>query len=225
LLLEWNDMDSEKLFEEICSKENIEFVKNIINKMEPDPVIGPLLMDVLNKNQGETRGFVAWAAKKLQPKRYLEIGTRRGWSAAMVAVAAPACELFCFDVWEENYSSCPNPGPEFVSNELKKLGYTKDINFINGDSHKTLPEFFNNNPGIEFDLILVDGDHTVDGAFADLSDTMPHIRKGGMMVFDDIVICDRLDEVFYHLKNVFPDFEYHAYTKNIPGVGIAIRNE
>jgi len=217
-------MQSEEIFSEICDPQNIQFVKDIINKMTPDPVVGPLLMDVLDKNQGETRGFVAWAAKHLQAKNYLEIGTRRGWSVGMVCAAVPECDVYCFDMWEVNYSSIANPGPEFVANEMKKLGYKKEVNFINGDSHKTIPQFFQDNPDMMFDLILVDGDHTVDGAFDDLKNTMPHVRKGGMLVFDDIVIVARLDEVFYHLKNVFPDFEYHAYTKNILGVGLAIRN-
>jgi predicted O-methyltransferase YrrM len=218
-------MESEKIFSEICDPASIQFVKNVINTMEPDPVVGPVLMDVLNKNQAETRGFVAWAAKKLQPKRYLEIGTRRGWSVGMVAAATPDCELYCFDIWEVKYSGIDNPGPEFISQEMKKLGYKKEVHFVNGDSHKTVPQFFKENPEMEFDLILVDGDHTVDGAFDDLKNTMPHVKKGGMLVFDDIVMVARLDEVFYHLKNVFPNFEYHAYTKNIPGVGLAIRTE
>lgn len=216
-------MKSEEIFAQVAEKQNFEFVKSTINKMETDLVIGPRLMDFLNKEMLETRLFVAWAAKKVKPKRYLEIGTRRGWSLAMVAASNIDCELYCFDTWDVNYSNSPNPGPTFVTGEMSKLGYTKPINFINGNSHETLPKFFNEHVGLEFDLILVDGDHTVDGALADLKDTMPHVAKGGMLVFDDIVECERLDEVFFHMKNLFPNFEYHAYMKNNPGVGIAIR--
>jgi predicted O-methyltransferase YrrM len=216
-------MRSVDLFAEVSRPENFELVKGIINTMEYDPVIGPLLMDLLNKQQAETRTFIYWAAKHLQAKRYLEIGTRRGWSLGMVCSAVPECDVYCFDWWEKNYSSCPNPGPEFVSSEMKKIGYQKEVHFINGDSHITVPQFFQENTE-DFDLILVDGDHTVDGAFDDLKNTMPHVRNGGILIFDDIVIVERLDEVFHHLKKMYPNFEYHAYIQNGPGVGIAIRN-
>jgi predicted O-methyltransferase YrrM len=220
-------MESEKIFEAVCDPKNIDFVKNIINVMEPDLVIGPHLMNILNKNQAETRGFVAWAAKYLQPKNYLEIGIRTGWSMAMVAVAAPQCALYGFDNWETNYAGSPNPGPNFVAKEMKKLGYQKEIHFIDGDSHQTVPEFFRINPSMEFDLILVDGDHSDTGALDDLKNTMPHVKIGGILLFDDIVLNPNhgghLDQVFKNIQVLYPNFEYHAFTKNDPGVGIAIK--
>jgi hypothetical protein len=59
---------------------------------------------------------------------------------------------------------------------------TPTIEFINGDSHETLHEFFDGKYGShpqEFDLISVDGDHSRLGAWWDLYDLFPHVRLGG----------------------------------------------
>jgi predicted O-methyltransferase YrrM len=122
----------------------------------------------------------------LQPKRYLEIGVRRGRSAAAVASVAPACDFCLFDRWTANYAGIDNPGPEFVQEELARLGHHGDREFVNGDSHKTLPAFFEKHPDIAFDLITVDGDHSAEGAARDLADVLPHLAIGGAVVFDDI---------------------------------------
>jgi predicted O-methyltransferase YrrM len=220
-------MESEQIFTGVRDPNNILFVKDIITAMEEDQVIGPYLISMLNAGWGETRGFVAWAAKLLKPKNYLEIGTRRGWSLGMVAVAAPECELYCFDVWEPDYCNSPNPGPDFVAREMKKLGYQKEIHFFNGNSHQTVPEFFQKNPEMMFDLILVDGDHSDNGARDDLNNTMSRLNIGGILLFDDIVLNPNhgghLDQVFRDIQQLYTNFEYHAYTVSEPGVGIAIR--
>ena len=141
----------------------------------------------------------------------------------MVAKAAPECHLYSFDEWHENYGGSANPGPTFVKNELEKLGCKNNLDFISGNSHQTLKDFFKKNNDLEIDLALVDGDHTVDGARQDLLDIMPHISLNGVIAFDDIVECQRLDEVWYSMKNYFPNFRYFSYTNNIPGVGFAVR--
>jgi predicted O-methyltransferase YrrM len=217
-------MQSEELFQEVLRPENFQAVQKIINTMTPDLVIGPELMNLLNNGQAETRSFVYWAAKKIHPKNYLEIGTRRGWSLGMVCATVPECEIYSFDMWQYDYAGIANPGPDFVGNEMRKLGYQKEIHFISGDSHKTIPEFFQKNPTMQFDLILVDGDHSREGAIDDLVNVIPHLSPGGILLFDDIVLAG-LKEVFDGMRSIFPDLEYHNYEKNMPGVGIAIKSK
>lgn len=216
-------MQSEELFKEVSTPENFQAVKKIINTMTPDQAVGPELMALLDKGRAETRGFVLWAAKKLRPKNYLEIGTRRGWSLGMVCATVPECEVYSFDLWQSEYGGIANPGPEFVSNEMKKLGYQKEVHFMSGNSHETVPNFFRDNPTVQFDLILVDGDHTPDGALGDLVNTLPHLSPGGILLFDDIFLYPELGKVFDSLKTIFTNLEYHNYNKNVPGVGIAIK--
>lgn len=126
------------------------------------------------------------AAQLCKPTRYLEIGVRRGRSLAGVVTQSPDVDVYAFDQWTHNYAGMPNPGPEFVIQEMEHLGYKKKIHFINGNSHLTLPKFFIENPNIEFDLITVDGDHNENGALQDLRDVLPHLAIGGIIVFDDV---------------------------------------
>jgi len=127
------------------------------------------------------------AAALCQPSNYLEIGVRRGRSLAAVVSAAPEVKAFAFDMWIADYANMPNPGAEFVQAEMNRLGYSRPITIINGNSHETLPRFFAERPGLELDLITVDGDHTERGALQDLRDVLPHLALGGVIVFDDIV--------------------------------------
>lgn len=127
------------------------------------------------------------AGKLAKPRRYLEIGVRRGRSLAMVAAGSPACDVVGFDMWQENYAGIENPGPAFVSEELKRLGHTGSLEFVNGNSHQTVPAYFASHPDIFFDLITVDGDHSLEGAAQDLRDVIPHLSLGGILVFDDTV--------------------------------------
>ncbi|MGL1902903.1 MAG: class I SAM-dependent methyltransferase [Fibrobacterales bacterium] len=126
------------------------------------------------------------AAKMVKPQNYLEIGVRRGRSVSTVIKASPSTNVFAFDMWQQNYAGMDNPGPEFVQNEIKKHGHNGSIQFFNGNSHETLPLFFAANPGLELDMITVDGDHTADGALQDLRDVIPHLALGGILIFDDI---------------------------------------
>ena len=211
-----------QIFEAIKSPENIKNTLLLEDMIKTDSHYGPMALDLIKDGKPETRAFVTFLARQIVPSTFLEIGVRRGWSTAAVAIASPDCQIYAFDEWHENYGGSPNPGPQFVQNELEKFGYTKPIVFINGNSHKTLPSFFRGN-NETFDMILVDGDHSVDGARQDLMDTMPHINVGGAMVFDDTVDCEGLQEVWDGLVKAFPNFRYFSYRDNKPGVAFAIR--
>jgi len=130
---------------------------------------------------------LAAAAHMLRPASYLEIGVRRGRSMGIVSHIVPEAHLLGFDLWIPDYAGMDNPGLAFVQDELRKLGHTGCIELIEGDSHQTVPDYFKNNPDAFFDLITVDGDHTREGAKADLQAVLPRLKVGGALVFDDLV--------------------------------------
>jgi SAM-dependent methyltransferase len=129
------------------------------------------------------REALASHAYCIHPLRYLEVGCRRGHSLAVVALAAgPHLEsALAVDLWIENYGDEPNEGPDQVMSRLGALGVDIwKIRLLTGDSHELLPRLRQT-----FNLILVDGDHTAEGAAADLRDCFALLEPDGVLVFDD----------------------------------------
>jgi predicted O-methyltransferase YrrM len=164
-------------------------------------------------------------ASGLQPQRYLEIGVRRGRSLAMVASVCPDCDIVACDMFIEGYAGMDNPGPDLVRSELARIGFRGGLEFVIGDSHRTLPRYFREHPNAYFDLITVDGDHSEQGARADLAAVLPRLKIGGAVVFDDVA-----HEVHPELAGVWQDIvskkEFSSFTFNELGygVGFAVRH-
>jgi predicted O-methyltransferase YrrM len=163
--------------------------------------------------------------RRLAPSSYLEIGVRRGRSMAMVVSQAPACRIVGFDLWVENYAGMENPGPRLVREEMARLGFTGELDFVDGDSKETVPRFFEQHPGEFFDIITVDGDHSTDGARRDLENVMPHLKLGGALVFDDISNQSHPSLLSVWKETVERDdrFVSYSFTEAGFGVGFAIR--
>ena len=125
----------------------------------------------------------AWAIEH-KPRRILEIGTRTGLSLCQLLSAymdtSTIERIVSCDLFNDGFIS-----PELVKYNLRYLGISEDtinkIDFKVGDSKSTVPELKE-----EFDYILVDGDHSPEGARADLENVKPLIAKNGVIVFDDI---------------------------------------
>ncbi len=165
------------------------------------------------------------AAKVLQPKNYLEIGVRRGRSICTVARACPQTDLAAFDMWMEGYANMENPGKEFVAQELALHGHKGQLKFYDGDSAQTIPRYFAEHPGKTFDLITIDGDHSEEGAWRDIVNTIPHLAVGGVVIFDDISHpgAPHLYGVWQRAKQQFPWLATFEYTELGYGVGFGIR--
>jgi predicted O-methyltransferase YrrM len=164
-------------------------------------------------------------SRVLQPKRYLEIGVRRGRSVCTVASQTSSVDIVLFDMWMKGYAGMENPGPDFVREELKKVGHQGKAEFIDGNSHVTVKKYFADNPDAYFDLITVDGDHTDPGAAEDLADVLPHLSVGGAIVFDDVChpVHPGLAEVWRTQVAGDPRFSAWTFADAGYGVGFAIR--
>jgi predicted O-methyltransferase YrrM len=167
------------------------------------------------------------ASKTTQPVNYLEIGVRRGRGVCVVARGCNEVNITAFDMWVQNYAGMENPGPEFVQAELAKHGHKGHIEFINGDSHKTVPRYLNTKPDMLFDMITVDGDHTEEGALDDLCNVIPHLALGGILIFDDIVHPSHkyLLNVWQRTMQQFTYLAGYEYTEAKYGVAFAIRRQ
>lgn len=131
-------------------------------------------------------GVLSASCQLLRPESYLEIGVRRGRSMAVVVDANPSCDIVGFDLWLQDYAGMPNSGPDRVRDEMDKLGMKGSLELVSGSSHETVPRYLREHPEHFFDLVTVDGDHTERGATIDLRIVMPRVKRGGILVFDDI---------------------------------------
>jgi predicted O-methyltransferase YrrM len=205
-------------------------VVDVMRRLEPDDYMRYLLAYY---DAGLSRFGDAWryadittvllaAAELAKPMAYLEIGVRRGRSMAMVASAAPDCAIVGFDLWESGYAGMENPGADFVRTQMSALGQKGKLELISGDSHATVPEYFERHPDTYFDLITVDGDHSKRGAARDLGTVVPRLRVGGILVFDDIVHPQHryLAEVWR--REIVSDESYACWDFTELGYGVAL---
>jgi len=199
-----------------------------LTSMADDPANKPQLLAYLADESVpsyELRTIVRALARALQPRRYLEIGVRRGWSMAQVASECPTCEIVGIDPWVPAYGGVANPGAVFVEKEIARAApaYVGRITFLDGPSRQWLATRLGT-----FDLITVDGDHTGSGAWHDLYHCLPLVAPGGALVFDDLLAVSddggllTLRMAWERAQREFGGFTWHEYAGLVPE-GVAIR--
>lgn len=161
-------------------------------------------------------------SKIMDIENYMEIGVRRGRSLCMLGSQKKTANLYGFDMWIEDYHNSPNPGPDFVNKELDKFDFQGKVNFINGDSKTTVPNFFKENPNLFFDLITIDGDHSLKGAYRDIKNVLPRLKIGGAIVFDDISSHEHIYLKKLWTKEIKNKNNFYSYEFTDTGLGIAV---
>jgi len=164
-------------------------------------------------------------SKNFDINSYLEIGVRKGRSLLVVANNRPNCNIVGFDLWIEDYAGMDNPGEEYVIERLSEIGFSGKVEFINGDSKRTVPRYFKENSDAYFDLITVDGDHRIKGAKTDIRNVIKRLKVGGFLVFDDIVsphhpYLENLWKKEIKYSDRFTTFEFEDIGL---GIGVAIK--
>jgi hypothetical protein len=161
-----------------------------------------------------------WAAAALiKPASYLEVGVQRGRSAAIVASVVPECDFYGFDLWIPEYAGVPNPGADFVRDELKRVGHRGGVTLVSGNSRETLPAFLREHPTLYFDLITLDGDKSIAGAASDFASALPRLKVGGIVVFDDMPLKPLLRRIWH--KVICRDGRYTQWEFIDAGKGVA----
>lgn len=141
---------------------------------------------------GFRRGMAVMAHHMKAEVRYLEVGCRLGHSLAAVCLAAAHNLKFAHavDAFIPNYDNEDNADPEMVLASMADCG-VKDVTKVTvhkQDSHKFLRTLARGKGKLRFNLICVDGDHTLTGARQDLDDCFALLDVGGILVFDDAVV-------------------------------------
>jgi predicted O-methyltransferase YrrM len=167
--------------------------------------------------------FLAEHCAAEHPQRYLEIGTRDGGSLEVVLQNSPSLvHVVCSDTWGGDWGGTARGSHDHIERLLQLHLYTGSVRFLDGDSRQTIPTLRE-----EFDLVLVDGDHSEEGGAADLENVWPLVAPNGCLAFHDITHPKHL-----YLQRVFGGFvsrhasEIQASRKIMEpyGVGVVWKN-
>jgi len=155
-------------------------------------------------------------------QHYLEIGTREGGSLRIVLENASADlqSVWIADVWGSDYGGSGRGGHAHIDQLLDDFNFDGRRAFLDGNSRDTIPPLLPEKAET-FDLVLVDGDHSYEGAMADLENTWPLVKPGGCIVFHDITHPAHPDLLACFDHFVFKRRVPHEIIQEPYGVGIA----
>jgi hypothetical protein len=109
-----------------------------------------------------------------QPTRALEIGTFLGGSADIICAA--------MDDLDHGHLVCVDPNPR-LSDEVRRR-IERRATVLSGPSPDSLPQA-RETAGSDFDLVLVDGDHSSEGVERDIEGVLGVTRPGSLLLFHD----------------------------------------
>jgi len=109
--------------------------------------------------------FLYELVEGLKPKVVVEIGTHAGISASFLKGGYPGMELYTIDI---------DPESGWLIRDSSIIQIKRDSKYALEDVPK------------EIDLLFIDGDHTLEGCQSDYDLYAPLVKKGGIILVDDI---------------------------------------
>ena len=165
-----------------------------------------------------------------EPKTVLEIGTCAGGTLWLW------CRLAALDAL---IISLDLPGGPFSANiryiPHQLLSYKNPdqrLELIQADSHQpvALSAVRRTLGDREVDLLMIDGDHTLEGVTKDWEDYSPLVRPGGLVIFHDIVdhsetfpLC-QVKPLWDQLKENYEYYEFIGSGDPWGGIGVLIKD-
>ncbi|MHC4463552.1 MAG: class I SAM-dependent methyltransferase [Planctomycetota bacterium] len=133
-------------------------------------------------------------------KSLLEIGVRDGFMLSHLINENENLDQFLLcDTWGATYGGSNRGNHNHISALLQELGRTTSrITFLDGDSHSLIPAHFCSHPEAVYDVCIIDGDHSGDGLWRDLVNTVDH---GNVLIAHDL-----RHRAHLYLKDVFYGF-------------------
>lgn len=153
-------------------------------------------------------------AKFYKPDIIVEVGTYAGGTAVGWAKALKENEkgrLVCID--NDTYST--GTFPVIARRNIEKTSLEEGrFDLKSGDSKIIVPKVAEDLKG-KVDIYLVDGDHSYEGALADIENGLPMIKPGGFLLVHDVDTKRKMDEE----TKEHPHPVYEAFKKVIEDNG------
>lgn len=126
----------------------------------------------------------------------LEIGFNAGFSTILMLLANPNLHVYAVDICEHSYV-------QWCADYVQKL-FPNRFTFLRGDSKDVVPRLDHH----QFDLIHIDGDHSLEGAVADIHNTLRISSVG-----HTVIILDDTDIV--HIRELWQHAITQGYIDNL----------
>lgn len=123
-------------------------------------------------DQDATQHEILARLSRLLPARsYMEVGVRDGCTLWVAIEANPKgiTRLALSDTWGDEHGGNGRGSHEHIARLLSAVGWSGSVSWLDGRSQETVPEFLAD----PFDLVHIDGDHSYEGALADLRNCWP----------------------------------------------------
>lgn len=115
----------------------------------------------------------------------MEIGFNAGHSAEVFLENNKELTLTSFDIGSHDYLAS--------AKEYIDVKYPNKHTLMLGDSKITVPNYIENNKGIKFDFIFIDGAHGYDDAKIDMENCFHLAHKDTIVVLDDTVFTKEFE--------------------------------
>jgi hypothetical protein len=149
-------------------------------------------------------------AKRVAPKTIVEIGVRAGYSAWAFLCACPTAKYYGFDAENGTHGGRGGPWAPWARKMLAERGFDVEIAApADTQSMDKMP--------IAADLYHVDGDHTPDGVYHDLTICFEAAPVGAVLLVDDYDY-EEAAGVRKGVDRWLKDFAEHVKAKHVPSL-------
>lgn len=132
----------------------------------------------IGNRPAQARAYFELAQRVAPGGTICEVGFNGGHSAAVfLAAAGRRARMVSFDLAEFDYSE--------TAQRLVGAVFPDQLRLVVGRSDQTVPRFSKRH-GRACDLFSVDGDHSYEGTYRDISNAVGATRPGGTLILDDM---------------------------------------
>ncbi len=165
--------------------------------------------------------FVKYLVDKIDPNIIVELGTHSGNSlVTMLESSSSKCEVYAVDTWEGDDHSKKYSIDIFNNlNNFIQNNYSERCKLLKMKFELAADNFSNNS----IDLLHIDGYHTYEAVRNDYLNYISKVRKGGIILFHDVLVKDNdfgVYKLWKELTKEYPGF----IQRNGTGLGVLLND-